>query len=68
MRRQPVDKLNDELRGLILFVKGLESRITGENLNGEQVKAAFAEMYSILSVCNSYTNNTCNIPNPQKLA
>ena len=58
MHRQPVDKLNDELRGLILFVKDLESRITVENLNEEQVKAAFAEMYPILCVCTSYTITT----------
>ena len=43
--QQPVEKLNDELRRLILSIRDLETRVAQENLNREQVKAAFAEMY-----------------------
>ena len=40
-----MDRLNGELRGFILFVRYLENRLAEENMNGEQVKAVFAEMY-----------------------
>ena len=53
IHRQSVDKLDEELRGLILSVRELESRVAGKNMNGEQVKAAFAEMYPPISVFSS---------------
>ena len=53
MHRQPVDKLNDELRGLILSVRELEYRVAEENMNGEQVEAAFAEIYPPTSLFSS---------------
>ena len=45
LHSQPLDSIDQELVGLIYPVRDLEYRTTAENLSGEQVKAAFAEMY-----------------------
>ena len=45
MHGQTVDKLNSELRVWIISARDLENRVAKENLNGEQEKAAFAEVY-----------------------
>ena len=53
IHRQPAEKLNGESRGLILFERELESWVAEEIVNGEQVKAAFAEMYPPTSLFSS---------------
>ena len=45
VHRQPINDLNDDLCGLILSVRELEYRIAEDNLNRNQVKEAFAELY-----------------------
>ena len=45
MHRKSVEKLNYELRRLILSVRDLENCVAQESLDREQVKAAFAEIY-----------------------
>ena len=45
MHRQTIAELNDELRGLILFVRDQEIRAAEENLSGQQIKDTFSEMY-----------------------
>ena len=45
MHRQPLGDLNDELRGLICTVRELDAQVTEENLTGDQLKEAFAELY-----------------------
>ncbi len=45
MHPTALSELNDELKGLTCSVRDLEHRIAEEDLSGDQVKRAFAEMY-----------------------
>ena len=49
MHRQPLADLNDELRELICTVRELDAQVTEENLTGDQLKEAFAELYHRLN-------------------
>ncbi len=45
MHRTTLSELNDELKGLICSFRDLEHRIAEENLSGDKVKIAFAEIH-----------------------